>query len=76
MSLLKVTHLAAWRAHAGLSQVDLARRAGLAHSTVESLESPTRPARARYGTRTKLAAALGVAPNRILYPPPGRDERT
>ena len=76
MSLLKVTHLAAWRAHAGISQAELARRAGLARSTIESLESPTPPAGARYSTRKKLAAALGVAPNRILYPPPVRDEDT
>ena len=70
MSLLNVPHLPAWRKAAGLSQDELARRAGVSHSTIEALESTKRPTRARHATRARLAAALGVAANALLYPPP------
>ena len=74
MPLLKVPHLPAWRKAAGLSQAELARRAGVSHSTVESLESAKKPTRARPGTRRRLGDALGIPPNWLLYPPRGSEE--
>ena len=59
MPVLRVPHLSAWRRRAGLGQAELARRAGVSYSTIESLESTEKPTRARHATRARLAAALG-----------------
>jgi transcriptional regulator with XRE-family HTH domain len=56
--------LAAHRRKRGLTQRDLGELAGVAHTTVQRLESLSRGAYPQ--TMRKLAAALGVAPEELL----------
>jgi transcriptional regulator with XRE-family HTH domain len=58
--------LAALRRRAGLSQVKLAKRAGLTPSTVSKFELGLQQAEPRHVA--KLAAALGVAPAELSAP--------
>jgi transcriptional regulator with XRE-family HTH domain len=57
--------LAAHRRRRGLTQRQLAELAGVAHTTVQQLESLRRGAYPQ--TLRKLASALGVAPEELLY---------
>jgi transcriptional regulator with XRE-family HTH domain len=57
--------LATHRRRRGLTQRQLGELAGVAHTTVQQLESLKRGAYPR--TMQKLATALGVAPEELLY---------
>ena len=61
--MVPLTHLKRLRERRGLSQRDLAAKAGVAHSTVVHLEAG-KPA--RFVTRRKLARALGVTPGDLV----------
>jgi len=56
--------LAALRRPRGLTQRQLAQQAGVAHTTVQQLESLNRGAYPQ--TMQKLATALGIAPEGLL----------
>jgi transcriptional regulator with XRE-family HTH domain len=57
--------LAAHRRRRGLTQRQLGELAGVAHTTVQRLESLSRGAYPQ--TMQKLAIALGVAPEELLH---------
>jgi transcriptional regulator with XRE-family HTH domain len=57
--------LAEHRRKRGLTQRQLGELAGVAHTTVQQLESLTRGAYPQ--TLRKLASALGVAPEELLH---------
>jgi transcriptional regulator with XRE-family HTH domain len=57
--------LAAHRRRRGLTQRQLGELAGVAHTTVQQLESLSRGAYPQ--TMQKLAIALGVAPEELLH---------
>ena len=57
--------LAAYRRKKGLTQRQLGELAGVAHTTVQRLESLSRGAYPQ--TMQKLAIALGVAPEELLH---------
>ncbi|HSK86406.1 MAG TPA: helix-turn-helix transcriptional regulator [Rubrobacter sp.] len=57
--------LAAHRRQRGLTQRQLGELAGVAHTTVQRLESLSRGAYPQ--TMQKLATALGVAPEELLH---------
>jgi transcriptional regulator with XRE-family HTH domain len=57
--------LAMHRRRLGLTQRELGELAGVAHTTVQRLESLRRGAYPQ--TLRKLATALGVAPEELLY---------
>jgi transcriptional regulator with XRE-family HTH domain len=57
--------LAAHRRRRGLTQRQLGELAGVAHTTVQNLESLKRGAYPK--TLRKLAAALGIAPEELLH---------
>jgi transcriptional regulator with XRE-family HTH domain len=57
--------LAAHRRRRGLTQRQLGELAGVAHTTVQQLESSRRGAYPR--TLRKLASALGVTPEDLLH---------
>jgi len=57
--------LAAQRQRRGLTQRQLGELAGVAHTTVQNLESLSRGAYPQ--TLRKLASALGVAPEELLH---------
>ena len=57
--------LAADRRRRGLTQRQLGELAGVAHTTVQQLESLSRGAYPQ--TMQKLATALGVAPEELLH---------
>jgi transcriptional regulator with XRE-family HTH domain len=57
--------LAAHRRRGGLTQRQLGELAGVAHTTVQRLESLSRGAYPQ--TLQKLATALGVAPEELLH---------
>jgi transcriptional regulator with XRE-family HTH domain len=57
--------LAAHRRQRGLTQRQLGELAGVAHTTVQRLESLSRGAYPQ--TLRKLATALGVAPEELLH---------
>jgi transcriptional regulator with XRE-family HTH domain len=60
-----LTALAAHRRRRGLTQRQLGELAGVAHTTVQQLESLRRGAYPQ--TLRKLATALGVAPEELLH---------
>jgi transcriptional regulator with XRE-family HTH domain len=57
--------LAAHRRRRGLTQRQLGELAGVAHTTVQKLESLSRGAYPQ--TLRKLATALGIAPEELLH---------
>jgi transcriptional regulator with XRE-family HTH domain len=57
--------LAAHRRRRGLTQRELGKLAGVAHTTVQQLESLERGAYPQ--TMQKLATAVGVAPEELLH---------
>ena len=57
--------LAALRRRRGLTQRQLGELAGVAHTTVQRLESLSRGAYPQ--TMQKLATALGIAPEELLH---------
>jgi DNA-binding XRE family transcriptional regulator len=54
----------AWREYLGLTQEELAERAGMSQPAVAKLEAPT--ARPRRATLQKLAAALGLRVEQLM----------
>ncbi|HEY7413756.1 MAG TPA: helix-turn-helix transcriptional regulator [Ktedonobacteraceae bacterium] len=64
-----VPQLLKLRKHVGLSQEELAARAGLARSTITKLEHG---ANARYATIDKLAEALQTTREGLIHPKRGR----
>ena len=60
-----LTGLAAHRRRRGLTQRQLGELAGVAHTTVQQLESLRRGAYPQ--TMQKLASALGVSPEELLH---------
>jgi transcriptional regulator with XRE-family HTH domain len=68
-----VPMLALMRQRAGLSQQELAERAGVGRYTISRLE---RGANARYATIDKLAQALGTVRTRLIQrPPPAQKQK-
>jgi transcriptional regulator with XRE-family HTH domain len=61
------------REGAGLTQQELAERAGLTTAGVAQLESGRRSP--SWGTVVELCKALGVEPNEFVKPPAGRPKR-
>ena len=62
---IPLSALAAYRRRRGLTQRQLGELAGVAHTTVQQLESLSRGAYPQ--TMQKLATALGVAPEELLH---------
>ena len=62
---IPLSGLAAHRRRRGLTQRQLSELAGVAHTTVQRLESLKRGAYPQ--TMQKLATALGVAPEELLH---------
>jgi transcriptional regulator with XRE-family HTH domain len=60
-----------WRKYVGMTQAELAAKAGVGHSTIMRLERDENPDLARPGTRRKLAEALGITPVDLITMPPG-----
>jgi ribosome-binding protein aMBF1 (putative translation factor) len=54
----EMTPAKAWREHLGLTQAEVAARAGMTQSALSQIESGEH--KARKATRKKLAAALGI----------------
>jgi transcriptional regulator with XRE-family HTH domain len=65
-----------WRQYKGVTQVELAQRAGVSRAAIAVLEQPGGRSKARPSTRQKLAKALGIEPSDLLYPPPGFEDLT
>ena len=65
------THLNEWRRWAGLSQRELAEKAGVAATTVNEVETGKR--QPRPATLRKLAAAFDVDPRALSRPPDAPD---
>lgn len=55
--------LRAWREHLGLTQEEVARRAGITQAALSQMETPG--SRLRKATRTKLAEAMGLDPEQL-----------
>ena len=53
----------AWREHLGLTQAELARRAGISQSAYSQLETSTK---LRPSSRRKIAEALGISPEQVV----------
>jgi len=66
-----VPHLRAWRESRYLTRATLAQLADLSEPTIEKLEMG-RAIGARFSTVLKLAQALGITPDQLIYqtPPP------
>lgn len=64
--------LALLRQRAGISQQELAERAGVGRYTISRLEHG---ANARYATIDKLAQALGTVRTRLIQPLPQTQQR-
>lgn len=61
-------HLAAWRRRKGLTQAQLAERAGIAQPTIANLER-LHWKTVHDSTAEKLATALGIPTNQLYWPP-------
>jgi len=66
-TLVKLPSLVYWRLQRGLTQSDLAERAGSTRGNISRIETggETRPTMMR-----KLAETLGVTPGDLMHPPP------
>jgi len=65
---LRVPFLRAWRAYRGLSQEDLADRAGVSRSTITNAERGS--GTVLPSTYQGLARALDIKPHQLRRPPP------
>ncbi len=68
---LPVPNLRAWRQWRGLSQAELAQRAGVRGPTVSDTENGKTAA--SYTTIGKLAGALGITREQLLHEQPGKE---
>jgi transcriptional regulator with XRE-family HTH domain len=69
---LPLPYLRAWRQWRGLSQAELATRAGIWRPTVTTVENGKTAA--TYATIGKLAEALDISREALLHDQPGRKE--
>lgn len=58
------TYLRAWREYLGLTQTEVAERAGITQASLSQMESGV--SKLRKATRIKLAAAMGINPEQLL----------
>lgn len=58
------TYLRAWREYLGLTQAELAMKAGITQAALSQMESGE--SRLRKATRVKLAAAMGITPEQLV----------
>ena len=58
-----------WRELKALTQEDLERLSGVTQSTISQLENPQHGRKSYPSTRRKLAAALGIRPDDLFWPP-------
>lgn len=58
------TPMRAWREHLGLTQAEVARRAGITQAAYAQMENAEKPRRATLG---KIAAALGVTVEQLDF---------
>ena len=61
-------HLRAWRESRALTQIELADKAGLSNVTISAAETGNR---IRVRTARKIAEALGITPQDLIYNLPG-----
>ncbi|MBU4176936.1 MAG: helix-turn-helix domain-containing protein [Proteobacteria bacterium] len=59
-----ITYLRAWREYLGLTQDEVAERAGITQAALSQMESGE--AKLRKATREKLAQALGLNPGQLI----------
>lgn len=59
-----MTYLRAWREYLGLTQAEVAEKAGISQAALSQMESGE--SKLRKVTREKLAAALGINPGQLL----------
>ncbi len=58
------TPMRAWREHLGLTQAEVAGRAGITQAAYAQMEAVANP---RMATRKKIAAALGISPEQLSF---------
>ena len=58
------TPMRAWREHLGLTQTEVAARAGITQAAYAQMETAQRP---RMATLKKIAQALGVTPDQLNF---------
>ena len=54
----------AWREHLGLTQAEVATRAGITQAAYAQMETAAKP---RATTRKKIASALGITPEQLNF---------
>ncbi|MHB1015307.1 MAG: helix-turn-helix domain-containing protein [Desulfurivibrionaceae bacterium] len=59
-----ITYLRAWREYLGLTQAEVAERAGITQAALSQMESGE--AKLRKATRKKLAKAMGLNPEQLI----------
>jgi DNA-binding XRE family transcriptional regulator len=59
-----ITYLRAWREYLGLTQDEVAERAGITQAALSQMESGE--ARLRKASREKLALAMGLNPGQLI----------
>jgi transcriptional regulator with XRE-family HTH domain len=69
---LALPYLRAWRYHRIMSQEELAERSGVSKATIVRAERPEQPQTVIASTIRKLADALGVSREDLLYRDPPR----
>jgi transcriptional regulator with XRE-family HTH domain len=63
-----------WRQHIDITQLELAAKSGVGWSTIKRFGRDDKVQAAQLSTRRKLAAALGISPDRIGMPPGFEDK--
>lgn len=59
-----ITYLRAWREYLGLTQAEVAERAGISQAALSQMESGE--TKLRKATREKLAQAMGLNPGQLI----------
>ena len=59
-----ITYLRAWREYLGLTQADVAEKAGITQAALSQMENGE--SKLRKATRVKLAAAMGLDPQQLV----------
>ncbi len=60
----EISYLRAWREYLGLTQAEVAEKAGITQASLSQMESGEN--RLRKATRVKLAAAMGLSPEQLV----------